>query len=84
MLIGEGHLPDTPMHRQMILDVASDPNNYFAKIDNRGNLWCEKILDNGSQIWVQIRNGQIRNAGVNSTPVKWHPDTGLAKPIRPW
>ncbi len=44
-----------------------------------GSIWCEKFLPNGTQIWVQGRNGLIRNAGLNLTPIKWHPKTGLAK-----
>jgi hypothetical protein len=77
-----GHLPDTPTNRQLLLDVASDPRNYFACSDARGSIWCEKILEDGSQVWVQIYNGYIRNAGLNIKPRKWDPVTGLARNVK--
>jgi isopenicillin N synthase-like dioxygenase len=73
----EGHLPDTPEHRSLLLEVASDPKNYFAKADIHGSTWCEKFLDDGSQVWIILRQGKIRDGGRNITPIKWNPETGL-------
>jgi len=76
----EGHLLDTPANRKALLDMASDPNNYFANADlNAGNLWCEKILPDGTQLWAQVRDGQIRNGGLNLIPKIWNPATGLSR-----
>jgi hypothetical protein len=78
----KGHLPDTPENRALLLEVASDLQNYFAKPDKRGNMWCEKILSDGTQLWAQVRNGKIRNGGLNSLPIKWDPETGLSRNIK--
>ena len=77
-----GHLPDTPANRKLFLDLAAEQKNYFAKPDSHGTLWCEKFLDNGTQLWVQVRDGKIRNCGHNKIPKKWDPETGLARNIK--
>jgi hypothetical protein len=77
----EGHLQDTPANRQKILEMANDQQNYFPELDARGNLWCAKTLDDGSQLWASIRNGQIRNAGLNPIPISWNNITGLCENI---
>jgi len=77
-----GHLSDTPANRNLLLDLASDPKNYFAKPDIYGNIWCEKILADGTQVWAQVFNGQIKNGGLNLTPKLWNPKTGLSKNIK--
>jgi hypothetical protein len=74
----EGHLPDTPEDRALLLEVASDPKNYFSKPDKHGNTWCEKFLEDGTQVWASLRNNKIRNGGLNLVPIKWNPETGLA------
>lgn len=74
-----GHLINTPENQQLLLDLASDPKNYFAKPDCRGSIWCEKILDDGRQLWAQVYDGQIRNGGINPVPHRWHPETGLSR-----
>ena len=76
-----GHLPDTPDNRSLIMELTSDPKNYFEHPDSRGNMWCEKILSDGSQLWAEVRNGKIRNGGQNSSPKKWDPETGLSRNI---
>jgi hypothetical protein len=79
----EGHLPDdNPENRKLLLDTASDPNNYFANKDCRGTSWCEKFLSDGSQLWAQVRNGKIINGGKNQRPIKWDSATGLSKNIK--
>ena len=76
-----GHLTDTPYHRRILRDLAND-NNYYKGKDVNGNEWHVKIMKDGSQLWVQHRNGIIQNGGKNKTPIKWNDNTGLNKPIK--
>ena len=75
----EGHIPDTPENRALLEDVANDPTN-FRGTDKYGNEWYTKIQNDGSQVWVESRNGNIFEGGVNNTPKQWNPETGLKKP----
>ena len=75
-----GHLPDTPENRKLLLDVANNPKYHGGK-DSRGNDWHYKTLDDGSQIWVESRNGTIRNGGHNTAPHHWDDRTGLSKNV---
>lgn len=72
----EGHIADTSANRQKILDVTSNLDNYLGK-DARGNDWYAIISEDGTQIWVRVRNGVIDNAGVNDVPRTWDSVTGL-------
>ena len=56
------------------------PENYLGT-DKYGTQWYAETLTSGAQIWVQARNDEIRNAGENSTPKTWHPETGLSAPM---
>ena len=79
-----GHLAvDTPANRKLITDLASDPKNYFTQVDIKGNIWCAKTLDDGTQLWAIIREGKIRNGGLNLTPKTWNPKTGLCQIKKP-
>jgi hypothetical protein len=71
-----GHLADTSANRRIILDVANDPDNFLGT-DIRGNNWYAKTRRDGSQIWVRVRNGIVDNAGMNTNPRIWDPETGL-------
>jgi hypothetical protein len=44
--------------------VASDPAN-LRGTTRWGNQFYTQTFRNGRQVWVEVRNGQIRNAGVN-------------------
>jgi len=78
----EGHLADTPANRKLLTDTASKAENYLGK-DNWGNHWYAETRPDGSQVWAQVRNGQIRNGGLNSTVRPWTPTTGLSSLGKP-
>ena len=75
----EGHIPDTPDNRALLEGVANDPAN-LRGTDKYGNDWYVKDLDSGGQVWVETRNGNIFEGGVNDTPKPWNPGTGLKQP----
>ena len=63
-----GHFPDDPeLSRPAMIDVANDPTNILGA-DIFGNTWAAKTLPDGTQIWAQIRDGQITNIGINWNP----------------
>lgn len=74
----EGHLSDTPENRKLIETTANDPANYKGKY-KYGNEWYSRTESDGSQVWVITRNGRIQNAGKNSTPRDWDPETGYSR-----
>lgn len=76
----KGHLEDTPENRKLLLDLANN-TEYHAGKDSRGNEWHFKNLDDGSQIWVSIRNGVIQNGGINNPPHSWDDRSGLSTNI---
>ena len=78
----EGHVPDTPANRDMLHGVANDEAARRGP-DKFGNQWAAQIQADGSQVWVQMRNGKIWNAGVNKNPLPYNPETGLAAPVKP-
>jgi len=75
-----GHLPDTPENRKLLIDTASNTKNRLG-VDQNGTEWFGKTLDNGKQVWATVRNNLIRNGGVNDTPKIFNPKTGLCKTI---
>ena len=78
----EGHLTDTPENRKLILSVANDPACHLGT-DKYKNDWYARIEQDGTQIWVQIRNGTVQNCGKNSIPKTWNGETGLSNPAKP-
>lgn len=75
------HIPDTPANRQLLKDVANDSRTTLGT-DRYGNTWSGRIQPDGTQVWVQSRNGIIQNAGINQTPRTFDRNTGLAAPSR--
>jgi len=72
-----GHLADTTVNRTLLRDVAEDAATTLGT-DRFGNVWSARTLEDGSQVWVQMRNGVIQNGGVNTTPRVFNPETGLS------
>ncbi len=77
----EGHLLNTPENHQLLKSVAEDKSAILGK-DKFGNIWSATTNQDGTQIWVQIRNGKIINGGLNLRPKFFHPATGLSRPLR--
>jgi filamentous hemagglutinin len=75
-------LPNTPASRQLLLNIADDPSATLGT-DRFGNTWCAKVLPDGRQVWVQTRNGQITNGGINTTPRTFNPQGGLSARPKP-
>jgi hypothetical protein len=59
------------------MQVANNPANILGT-DWSGNIWAAANLSDGKQIWVQIRDGQITNGGINPVPRVFNPSTGLS------
>lgn len=74
-----GHVLDTPENRQMLFDVANNPDNYSGR-DRFGNYWYVANHPDGGQIWVKVRDGKIINGGFNLIPKPWNSSTGLDAP----
>ena len=75
-----GHFPDdTELSRQAMIDVANDPTNVLGA-DHFGNIWAAKTLSDGTQIWVQIRDGRITNGGINRIPRHFNLSTPSPSP----
>lgn len=72
-------IPDTPSNRALLENVANNPEN-FRGTDKYGNDWYTKTLADGGEVWVESRNGNIFDGGINETPKPWDTETGLKKP----
>jgi uncharacterized Zn-binding protein involved in type VI secretion len=78
-----GHFTkDSLEARKKIIEVASNKKNYLGP-DKHGNQWYGKTQSNGSQVWAQVRDGQIRAGGINKPPKPYDPKTGLSSSTRP-
>ena len=74
----EGHVLDSPQNRELLENVANDVDCFLGK-DKYGNEWYAKILEDGRQVWVEVRNNVIFEGGINEIPKIWNPDTGFKK-----
>jgi hypothetical protein len=62
----EGHLSDTTANRQLLTDTVKSKN--FSHSKGSGVDVYKKLLSDGRQVWVEIRNGVIQNGGINNVP----------------
>ena len=76
--LARGHVEDTTEHRALFLEVANDLDARLD-CDQYGTEWATRELMDGRQVWVQIRGTKIVDAGVNLTPRRFNPHTGLKK-----
>jgi hypothetical protein len=72
-----GHIADTPANRALLQGLAGDAGSLLGT-DRFGNQWFARLNADGTQTWVQVRNGTIINGGVNQTPRPFDPGTGLS------
>lgn len=77
-----GTLRDTATDRRLLQEVVDDVGSTLGT-DKYGNIWSARLLPDGTQVWTQVRNGEIINGGLNLVPRNFHPLTGLASPTVP-
>ena len=74
---------DTPKNRKLLIEMVTDEKNHlgatYAGQTRRIKHWYSKITKEGKQIWAEVIDGEIRNAGINDTPKIFNPETGLTK-----
>ena len=64
----DGHFSeDTPVNRQILIEVASRRDN-FVGTDQFGNDWFMETRTDGTQLWVHVRGDTITNGGLNPRP----------------
>ena len=78
-----GHIADSPANRELIEGLVNDSKALLGP-DKWGNQWYGRVVDSGEQLWAQVRNGIVWNAGVNSSPKEYSKVTGLARETRGW
>lgn len=61
------HLVEDTAENRALLEDAVKPENYVSTQYPDVRVYHE-LLPNGEQIWVEVRNGQITNGGVNTVP----------------
>lgn len=76
-----GHLSDTPLNRQIIMELANNDANKVG-MDGRGLIWYAKMEADGSQLWASVRNGVVQNCGKNDPPHEWDDETGLSRNVK--
>jgi hypothetical protein len=69
----KGHVVDTPSNRRLIEGVVLDRSNLVGKKQRGGSELFAKLLDDGRQVWVEVRGGLIQDGGVNDIPRSFWP-----------
>jgi hypothetical protein len=77
-----GHLPDTPANRRLLQELAADASARLGT-DRFGNTWFARLNPDGTQLWVQVRHGEVFNGGLNQVPRNYNSEMGLSAPARP-
>lgn len=79
----KGHYAvDNQEARNEILSVANDKANYLGS-DKYGTNWYGKSFQDGTQIWVKVREGKITDAGKNLKAKEFNPETGMCAQQKP-
>ena len=84
-----GHVEKTPEYEKLFGDVANDPECLFGPADGlpdkNGHYWYGKMLKDGRQAWVEVREEIMSNWGINEPGniIEWNPITGLKAPKAP-
>ncbi len=78
----DGHLPDTLANRQLLENLANNPNA-MAGVDKYGTTWFASLRADGTQVWAGVRNGKVSYGGLNTTPRIFNAQTGFSAPIQP-
>ena len=79
----EGHLIDTPENRNLLRKLVQDIKNHLGKDETFQRDWYAKPLKDDKQLWAWMRNGKIRDGGLNNKPLPWNNKTGLCSPTKP-
>jgi hypothetical protein len=60
-----GHLAeDTPENRALLVDTVKE--DYFRNVNEFGNEIYTRLIEDGREVWVFVRDGIIRNGGINN------------------
>lgn len=73
----EGHRLDSPEFRAEIMMTLKNVKNYHGS-DVNNNDWYSEMLFDGTQRWVSVYQGIIKNCGINNIPKTYNPITGLS------
>jgi len=81
----EGHFTKpSEAAKKLLLEVARNKNNYLGKTEKGVGCYAKREPD-GSQIWVEVNKGSIRNGGINAKVKPFNFKTGfkaLTKPVK--
>ena len=72
----EGHVPDTPANRRLILDTVNNRSNYRGTDQWGLDSYSQKLSD-GRQVWARVNREVIDDAGINTTERPWDDITGF-------
>ena len=75
-------LPDSSITREHLHALIANPNNHLGR-DLSGNDWYAQNLPDGTQLWANVRNSEIKYAGIREIPRSFDPIVGLSSPENP-
>jgi hypothetical protein len=64
----KGHVLDTPSNRKLLEQTVIERRNLVGRKLNGGSELFVKLLDDGRQVWAEVRNELIQDGGVNDIP----------------